>query len=304
MKGTGWPCFLRCDAARKHTLTQGGVDGVALPLPRFCRVAGALRSSLISAGALTLIAVALQVARANGHLSAHAWALAYVWGGAGVLWIAWLILAIRDSTQNRRQAAPATSPLTVPQAPQENRASLRPSSHARPNLVFAGTRTIRIGFDALDWRELFFESQKDADPPGVVACFRNEPVPETPGIDADGVRAQMIYRDKDGRELGIVPRACWLQDYFDMVDFPAGASHCVILAILRPGGRLVAPWRRRATFPSSHGGQVVTTEAYQFDERVRSIEMRIMDASNLLLLPPLTVEFSVVDGSPTAVRRS
>lgn len=280
------------------------MDGVALSVPRFCRVAGAVRSSLISAGALTLVAVALQIARANGHLSAYAWALAYAWGGAGVLWITWLILAIRDSTQNRRQAAPeATSPLTVPQAPQETRASLQPSLHARPNLVFVGTRTTRIGFDALGWRESFFESQKDADPPGLVACFRNDPFPETPGIGADGVRAQMIYRDKDGRELGIVPRACWLQDCFDMVDFPVGASHCVILAILRPGGRLVAPWRRRATSPGSHGGQVITTEAYQFDERVRSIEMRIMGASNQLLLPPLTVEFSVLNGSPTATRR-
>ena len=284
-------------------MTQGGVDGVALPVPRFCRVAGAVRSGLISAGALTLVAVALQVARANGHLSAYAWALAYVWGGAGVLWIAWLILALRDSTQNRRQAAPAANPLTVPQARQETRASPQPSSHSRPNLVFLGTRTIRIGFDALDWRESFFESQKDADPPGVVACFRNEPFPETPGTDTDGVRAEMIYRDKDGQETGIVPRACWLQDYFDMVDFPVGASHCAILAILRPGGRLVAPWKRRATAADGHRGQVVTTEAYQFDERVRSIEMRIMGASNQLLLPPLTVEFAVVDGSPTATRR-
>jgi len=285
-------------------LTQGGVDGVALPVPRSCLVAGAVRSSLIPAGAVTLAALALQIALANRHLSAYAWALAYLWAGAGALWILWLILAIRDSTQKRRQAALAATALTASQAPQETLVSSQPSSHPRPNLVFLGTRTIGIGFDALDWRESFFESQKNADPPGVVACFRNEPFPEMPGIDADDVRAQIIYRDKDGRETGIVPRACWLQDYSDMVDFPVGASHCAILAILRPRGRLVAPWKRRTTAPNGHRGQVVTTEAYQFDERVRSIEMRIMGVSNQLLLPPLTFEFSVVDGSPAAVRRS
>jgi len=263
-----------------------------------------VRSCLISASALTLIAVALQIARANGRLGAYAWALAYVWGSAGVLWIVGVILAIRDSTQKRRQAALAAAALTTSEAPQETLASSQLSSHPRPNLVFVGTRTTRIGFDALDWRESFFESRKDADPPGVVACFRNEPFPETPGIDADDVRAQMIYRGKDGQELGIVPRACWLQDYFDMIDFPVGASHCAILAILRHGGRLVAPWRRRTAAPGGHRGQVVTTEAYQFDERVHSIEMRIMGASNQLLLPPLTFDFSVVDGSPAAVKRS
>jgi len=262
-----------------------------------------MRTSLILAVAVTLAAVSLQIAVANGHLSAYAWALAYVWAGAGVLWIVGVILAIRGSTQKRRQAALAAAALTASEAPQEILASSQPSSHPRPNLVFVGTRTTRIGFDALDWRESFFESRKDADPPGVVACFRNEPFPETPGIDADDVRAQIIYRDKDGRETGIVPRACWLQDYFDMVDFPVGASHCAILAILRPGGSLVAPWRRRTTAPDGHRGQVVTTEAYQFDERVCSIEMRIMGASNQLLLPPLTFEFSVAEGSPTATRR-
>jgi len=255
------------------------------------------------AGALTLAAVALQIALANGYFNLYASAPRYVWGVAGVLWTFWLILAIRNSVRQRHQAPPAAALVTASRAPQQSEPSSRPRSHGQPNLVFLGAKTVRIGFDAMEWRESFYESQKDVDPFGVVACFRNEPSPEMPGIDADCVRAQMIYRDKDGREMGIVPRACWLEDYSDMVDFPVGRSHCVILAILRQRGRLVAPWRRRATAPDGHHAQVITTEAYQFDERVTSIEMRIMGESNQLLMPPLIFDFSVTDGSPTAARR-
>ena len=176
-------------------------------------------------------------------------------------------------------------------------------SRAKPNLVFLAARTIRIGFDAYEWRESFYESQKNVDPLGVVACFRNEPSSEGRVIEANGVRAQIIYRNQDGQETGIVPRACWLQDCADTVDLPAGESHCVILAILRQDGSLVAPWRRRVTAIDGHRGQVITTEAYQFDKRVSSIEIRILGESNEFLLSPLTFDFCVAEGRPTAVRR-
>lgn len=174
-------------------------------------------------------------------------------------------------------------------------------ARSKPNLVLAGARTIRIGFDAYQWREWFYESQRDGDPWGVVACFRNEPSPGQEVMEADSVRATIIYRDKEGRELGIVPRACWLQDYSDTTDVPVGESRCAVLAICRPGGEMVAPWRRRARAAEAGGSDVVTTEAYKFDPRVGVIEMRIMAESNELLLPPLVFDFSVIDGRPAAV---
>jgi len=173
---------------------------------------------------------------------------------------------------------------------------------SQPNLVFAGTRTIRIGFNAQEWREWFLESQQQADPWGVVACFRNHLSSEKIVRDANGIRALIIYRDKQEREMGIVPRACWLQDYSDTTDVPVGESRCAILAIRRPGGEMVAPWRRRARGGETAGHDMFTTEAYTFDPGISIIEMRITGESNQPLLPPLVFDLAVVDGKPAAIR--
>src|SRR5271169_6287933 len=101
--------------------------------------------------------------------------------------------------------------------------------------------------------------------------------------------------------MGIAPRACWLQDYSDMTDIPAGEVRCALLAIRRPGGEMVAPWRRRARHTDSPGHDMFThdmftTEAYTLDPGVSIIEMRITGESNQLLLPPLVFDFAVIDG--------
>jgi len=171
---------------------------------------------------------------------------------------------------------------------------------SQPNLVFVGTKTVHIGFNVQEWREWFWESQQQADPWGVVACFRNHTTDNKTERDANGVRALIIYRHTDGREMGLAPRACWLEDYSDMTDIPAGEVRCALLAIRKPGGEMVAPWRRRARHTESSGHDMFTTEAYTLDPGVSIIETRITGESTQLLLPPLAFDFAVIDGKPVA----
>jgi len=173
---------------------------------------------------------------------------------------------------------------------------------SKPNLVFAGAKTIRIGFNAQEWREWFVESQQPADPWGVVACFRNPTTSGSTMMDANEVRALLIYHNQDAHEMGIAPRACWLQDYSDMTDIPAGEMRCAILVIRKPSGEMVAPWRRRAQHADSSGHDVFTTEAYTLAPGVSSIELRLSGESNQPLLAPLTFDLTLVDGEPPAVR--
>jgi len=115
------------------------------------------------------------------------------------------------------------------------------------------------------------------------------------------VRACLVYRDKEGREIGSgISLACWLGDPpGDIVDFPVGQTHCVILAILETNGQLVNPYRKRTR---SSWGDGLGTEFYELNTDLKSIELRILSGDDLLA-EPIYLEFDISDGRPTAVPR-
>jgi len=184
-----------------------------------------------------------------------------------------------------RRARPGTSPQP---------ALIRPNS----NLIFLRTQVVPVTFENYDGREYFYRSRvvdRD-DPRAVVACFRNEPA-DRRVIDADGVRAQVVYRNQEGHEIGLgIPRVCWLDEDMDMVDFRVGDSHCAILLIMRSDGQLHAPWKRRAQSPEGYG-EVVNLQDYRLEEPVSTIEIRILGHGNDLLIKKV-FRFVVVEGEP------
>jgi hypothetical protein len=175
---------------------------------------------------------------------------------------------------------------------------------AKPQLIFLNTHAVRLRVGDYEG-EGFYESKDLADPYGVVACFRNESSPGQRVVGADNVRAQVIYRDSNGVEIGEgVPRACWEGHKYDLIDFPVGQSHCAILMMVFNDGRLLVPWKERSRAGSWMGGDTITTRDSEFSkDAVALIEIRLIGETNDLLLPPLTFDFSIIEGKPCATLR-
>lgn len=179
-----------------------------------------------------------------------------------------------------------------------------PEPRAVPNLIFLRTRVIRVTYEPNNGNELFYESRviDNHDPRAVIACFRNEPTVRGRVLDARHVRAQIVYRDNAGQEIGNgIPRACWLDDPMDLVHFHVGESHCAILLFANPDGALYVPWKRRQ---NTGYGDVVTTQVYEFGEQaISTIEIRVLSDNNDLLLEPVVFEFSMVHDAPEVRER-
>jgi TIR domain len=172
----------------------------------------------------------------------------------------------------------------------------------KPNLIFLHTHSARLRFDNYEG-EGFYESENSQDPYGVVACFRNEPSPIERVIDVNNVRAQVIYRNSNGVEIGRgIPRACWEGHKYDLIDFPVGQSHCAILMMVFNDGRLLVPWKERSQSADSWmGGDTITTRDLKFSrDTVATIELRLIGDNNEMLLPALNFDFSTTDGKPSA----
>jgi hypothetical protein len=115
------------------------------------------------------------------------------------------------------------------------------------------------------------------------------------------VRAQIIYRDRDGREIGNgVPRACWVDHPFDLIDFPLGQARCAVLALVLSDDRIVTPWKQREAVRDWMGGETVTTQSCDLPADVaRELEVRLIGGRNELLLA-IEFELLVADGKPIA----
>ncbi len=170
------------------------------------------------------------------------------------------------------QAAPRPQPQAAPAPP-------------RPNLIFVHVRVVRVTFDNAPDRQFFYESRIDDrdDPRAVIACFRNEPVPGREVVNAERVRAQVVYRDQAGNEVGIGnPRTCWLDEFGDMVDFDVGDSQCAILIIARPEGELLVPRQRRGRAHDGMG-DTLNLQIQPLNEAIAMIEVRLLDDQHGLL---------------------
>lgn len=271
---------------------------------------------LLIGSAVGSIAFQVTVALWPDKLHSYAWAVKYVWIIWVVIWLLWLMhwwtarqyqmnpTAPKTTTASDRAStlvSPAAAISPVPPAPTSPPGARQQQLlRDEPNLIFLNTRRIRITFDV---NEVFRTSTDVADPPAVVACFRNEPVPGRRVIDADLVKAQILYRNARGEEIGNgIPSACWLDEPADMTNFRAGESHCVILVAAGPDGLLSVPWKARRGADDGWGGDVVSTEAYELDDVASTIELRIIGERNDVLVV-VRFDCTMVDGKPHAVRR-
>jgi len=170
-------------------------------------------------------------------------------------------------------AAEAAQPARVEQQPQV------PAPQPGPNLIFVQARIAPVTLDNTPDRQFFYESRIEDrdDPRAVLACFRNELVDGRAGIDLENVRAQVIYRNQAGQEIGLaILGACWLNEFGDMVDFPVGDTHCAVLITRRADGQLLMPWHRRRRAPDG-GGDVLNFQIQAVNEEISTIEVRLRD---------------------------
>jgi len=199
---------------------------------------------------------------------------------------------------NNSPAISANIAQNIAPAEPERRPQPEPAARPAPNLIFLRARVIRVT-DEMDRDQVQFHESRiidDHDPRAIIACFRNEPAAPR-ALDARNVRAQIIYRNDAGIEIGNgIPRACWLEDSMDLIDFHVGDSHCAMLIFVNRDGTLYVPWKRRR---QTGYGDVVTTQVYEFgNEVVRTIEIRVLGSANELLLDPIVFEFSISHGEP------
>lgn len=275
-----------------------------------------MRAFLLFVGSVVgSFAFQITVAIWPDKLHSYAWIVKYVWIVWAVIWLLWLMHWWTARQYERKPAAPAavtaddfartSAPPTAaiePNPPSRTfpRVAQQRLPREEPNLIFLNARTMRVTY-GMD--EAFRSSADLADPPAVVACFRNEPVPGRRVVDAEFVKAQVLYRDARGEEIGNgIPSACWLDNPAGLTNFQLGESHCVILVVGRPDGSLAAPWKARRTADDGWGGDVETTEAYDFDGVVNTIELRLIGERNEVLLV-IQFDCAMADGKPHAVRR-
>jgi hypothetical protein len=174
---------------------------------------------------------------------------------------------------------------------------LAPPRQRGPNLIFLQARIAAVTFDHTPDRQLFYESlvQDRDDPRAVLACFRNEPAGGRAVAGAERVRAQVVYRNQAGREIGLgIARACWLDEFGDMVDFPVGEGHCAILITMRSDGQLLIPWRQR-TRAQDGMGDVLNLRSHRVNEAISTIEIRLLDDDHGILATR-AFDFASADG--------
>lgn len=259
------------------------------------------------------IAFQVSVALYPETLRDYAWLVKYVWIAWAVVWFIWLIIhpAFLGSLVRRSAAAPAPAgpqnptqtvnvnvggPHDVRHAQPPPRAAI---PRARPNLICLGPQSTRVRFFD-NTREQYFHRNTDQNGlAALIVCFRNEPK----GARAEHVRVNVVYRDKDGKEIGTgIARASWLGEHMDMMDFHVGDSHCAVLVVrdedVYVRGLLnlsnLTKERRRTVY-----GDVVETRVYPLSDDLKTIEVRVLSGDDLLM-EPVRLDFSLIGGLPTA----
>lgn len=171
----------------------------------------------------------------------------------------------------------------------------------KPNLIFLSAEIVPISFcHSYSEGEIFSESQDKTKNRGIKACFRNESSNSRRVADAIYVRAQVIFRDGNEQEIGNgISSACWLDCDSDSIDFRVGDSQCAFLGYMEQVDKLLVPWKeRRHTWQ----GDAISLRDNTFDG-VASMEVRLIDGNNDLLLGPLVLDISFIDGDFEIVER-
>jgi hypothetical protein len=159
-------------------------------------------------------------------------------------------------------------------------------------------QTIRVHFSNSNGHQYFYQTADQDGFDAVVAWFRNDPLPDGRGIMVGHVRVNIIYHDGSGNEIGTgIARASWLGENADMMDFHVGETQGALLVVRDSEGKLsnLGKERRRGGFY----GDTIEGVLYPLNETLRTIELRVLSGSDLLI-DPIRLSFSLDNGVPKA----
>lgn len=178
--------------------------------------------------------------------------------------------------------------LSAPVKPLQS--SQKPTEYVRTNIKCINVRTVDIALnrdrDHITFKEINYETGIRA----AIASFRNAPSFGNQISDAENVTAHLILRDEDGQEIGTgVSRVCWLNSSYDMVDIDVGESEHVVLLVLKEQSLFIPFWKRRC----DGGGDAITLESVEVNNRVAAIEVTLLDSRKYQLLPKVAIKISL-----------
>jgi hypothetical protein len=265
---------------------------------------------LVSAIAMSLASAAFQIGLATGHFKSYEWAMIPLFVASAVLWIVWIILAIRHYILQRQKSE--TSPLTPPIVrditqsaeanPQQNiyigadlvpRESklqkepppLPPTPKPRANVHFVETKSIGA-HQGLPTGATIYESPTGEgleEFQACIACFRNETIPGMT-LREPRIKSHIIYKDKLGREIADAPRGVWLGRYGEDAIFEQGIKRCVIVFVSDGDATLKAPLNE--SYYTQHSwmsnGPSFRIEAKNIPNSVASVEISLLTGDTCL----------------------
>jgi len=130
-----------------------------------------------------------------------------------------------------------------PPEPRITRAAI-PTPPRYPNVVFCGVREIVAHMNEASEEPLGVFEYSGGEIKALVASFRNDALAGRDVEPLYGLRAQVIYRDKQDSEITSLSGLHWLGEASDTVDLvPSGQIHSLV--VLVSGNKLLfAPWKK------------------------------------------------------------
>lgn len=119
----------------------------------------------------------------------------------------------------------------------------------KPNIRFVETRVATAQRGEKDG-QIHESPQGLGDFQIAIVCFRNEAVVGQ-RVQQPSVKAHILYRSKDGKEVTDVPRAVWLSEYGEETLFETGKKRCLIVFLLSNQDTLKKLWKETYTTSTS-----------------------------------------------------
>jgi hypothetical protein len=262
------------------------------------------------------IAVTLIVAGVGYFVSAKA--TAYTCIGLGVITILVLLLTPKKSepatsyraTQNanpQMTANPHVSQninLHLPGSEKQEK-PIPPPAKPKPqhNLKLHSCKMARIEDNMGPRGEMSgFRFAEDQSSPNAAVVFIKNKSKEGEVAYIDDVRAALIFKDSDRKEIGQgVHQACWVDNHLKNASFALEETKCVILLVIQ-NGTTVGDQQVTSPYVKEHIGSYgnyggLSVEPCYLDKNVDFVELILLARGNRVM-EPMTFELTVEDNKP------
>ena len=125
-----------------------------------------------------------------------------------------------------------------------------------------------------------------------IACFRNDGIVGK-RLRQPHVKAHIVFRDAEGLEITDVPRAVWMDNSRDYVEFAIGHKRCLILFLLTEEGTLKRLWSERFFHEQSwmNRGPSFRQRDDVISEKIASIKVDLVSESTTIFQAILDVNW-------------